>query len=69
MGGSSEATMDDNDLTMDFLEDGEFEDERDGETLVSARTSSCALRRKIEERLERRRLCEELGLTDDELEL
>lgn len=68
MGGSSEAAVDD-DLTMDFLEDGDFEEEQDSETLVSAKMSNCALRRKIEERLERRRLCEELGLTDDELEL
>lgn len=69
MAESNEATMDDSDLTLDYLDDGEFEDESSDDGLIRSKPKGCDLRRKIEERLERRRLCEELGLADDELEL
>ncbi len=65
---TNDTTMDDTDMTMDFLDDGDFAEQADAESLV-AKVSNCDMRRKIEERLERRRLCEELGLAEHELEL
>lgn len=66
MGINSQDRSVDDDISVDFLDDDYMENARD--TVSAKPSSSCDVRRKIEERLERRRMIEELGLGDDSLD-
>ncbi len=66
MGINSQDRSVDDDISVDFLDDDYMESER--ETVAAKPSSSCDVRRKIEERLERRRMIEELGLGEDSLD-
>lgn len=67
---AAEQELDAPEVSVDFLDDEEMELDEGGEVAAPRVrvAASVAIRRKIEERLERRRLREELGLNEDDLD-